>query len=403
MEIMNQKESDEQAQEEVIKKAMERFGALIREDFKRIETIKNAPARKDFKKLSHITVGILPGDGIGPYIMEQALRVAKYLLKDEMASGKVEFRTIPGMTIEERAQKNESLPAEVLEACKACDVLVKGPFVTPRSGDPWPNMVSANSLLRRALQLYAAVRPVRPVRIPEKGIDWTFFRENIEGEYIWGNKGIQVDDDLAVDFKVLTRPGAERICRAAFEFAKNNGKTNVTVVTKANIVKLVDGNFLKTAHALEKEYPGITVREELVDSMAAKITDQEFTKGMQVFLLPNLYGDIVTDVAAEYQGGLGTASSSNIGDQYALFEAIHGVGNFLVQHNRAQYADPCSLIRAMGEMISHIGYPEKKEQLVKALDICTRTERKVVITTDKDGATAEEFTDYLLDTLQREA
>lgn len=400
MEIMNQKESDEQAQEEVIKKAMERFGALIREDFKRIETIKNAPARKDFKKLSHITVGILPGDGIGPYIMEQALRVAKYLLKDEMASGKVEFRTIPGMTIEERAQKNESLPAEVLEACKACDVLVKGPFVTPRSGDPWPNMVSANSLLRRALQLYAAVRPVR---IPEKGIDWTFFRENIEGEYIWGNKGIQVDDDLAVDFKVLTRPGAERICRAAFEFAKNNGKTNVTVVTKANIVKLVDGNFLKTAHALEKEYPGITVRGELVDSMAAKITDQEFTKGMQVFLLPNLYGDIVTDVAAEYQGGLGTASSSNIGDQYALFEAIHGVGNFLVQHNRAQYADPCSLIRAMGEMISHIGYPEKKEQLVKALDICTRTERKVVITTDKDGATAEEFTDYLLDTLQREA
>ena len=400
MEIMNQKESDEQAQEEVIKKAMERFGALIREDFKRIETIKNAPARKDFKKLSHITVGILPGDGIGPYIMEQALRVAKYLLKDEMASGKVEFRTIPGMTIEERAQKNESLPAEVLEACKACDVLVKGPFVTPRSGDPWPNMVSANSLLRRALQLYAAMRPVR---IPEKGIDWTFFRENIEGEYIWGNKGIQVDDDLAVDFKVLTRPGAERICRAAFEFAKNNGKTNVTVVTKANIVKLVDGNFLKTAHALEKEYPGITVREELVDSMAAKITDQEFTKGMQVFLLPNLYGDIVTDVAAEYQGGLGTASSSNIGDQYALFEAIHGVGNFLVQHNRAQYADPCSLIRAMGEMISHIGYPEKKEQLVKALDICTRTERKVVITTDKDGATAEEFTDYLLDTLQREA
>lgn len=400
MEIMNQKESDEQAQEEVIKKAMERFGALIREDFKRIETIKNAPARKDFKKLSHITVGILPGDGIGPYIMEQALRVAKYLLKDEMASGKVEFRTIPGMTIEERAQKNESLPAEVLEACKACDVLVKGPFVTPRSGDPWPNMVSANSLLRRALQLYAAVRPVR---IPEKGIDWTFFRENIEGEYIWGNKGIQVDDDLAVDFKVLTRPGAERICRAAFEFAKNNGKINVTVVTKANIVKLVDGNFLKTAHALEKEYPGITVREELVDSMAAKITDQEFTKGMQVFLLPNLYGDIVTDVAAEYQGGLGTASSSNIGDQYALFEAIHGVGNFLVQHNRAQYADPCSLIRAMGEMISHIGYPEKKEQLVKALDICTRTERKVVITTDKDGATAEEFTDYLLDTLQREA
>lgn len=399
MEHMDEVGYKEQVREETIRKAMEKFGALIREDFKRIDGMKQAPGRKDFKKLDHITVGILPGDGIGPYIMEQALRVAKYLLQEEVASGKVEFRTIPGMTIEERAQKNESLPAEVLEACKACDVLVKGPFVTPRAGDPWPNLVSANSLLRRALQLYAAVRPVR---IPEKGIDWTFFRENIEGEYIWGNKGIQVNEDLAVDFKVLTRPGAERICRAAFEFARNNGKTNVTVVTKANIVKLVDGNFLKTAHALEKEYPGITVREELVDAMAAKITDPEFTKGMEVFLLPNLYGDIVTDVAAEYQGGLGTASSSNIGDQYALFEAIHGVGNFLVQHHRAQYADPCSLIRAMGEMISHIGYADKKEKLVKALDICTRTERKVVITTDKDGATAEEFTDYLLETLKSE-
>lgn len=385
-------------QEQVIREAAEKFAALIREDFKRIEAIKNAPGRKDFTKLDHVTVGILPGDGIGPYIMEQALRVAKFLLKDEIAAGKVEFTTIEGMTIEERAAKNQSLPDEVLEACKACDVLGKGPFVTPRAGDPWPNLVSANSLMRRALQLYAAVRPVR---IPEKGIDWTFFRENIEGEYIWGNKGIQVNDDLAVDFKVLSRPGAERICRAAFEFAKANGKTNVTVVTKANIVKLVDGNFIKMAHALEKEYPGITVREELVDSMAAKLTDQEFTKGMQVFVLPNLYGDIVTDVAAEYQGGLGTASSSNIGDQYALFEAIHGVGNFLVQHNRAQYADPCSLIRAMGEMIAHIGYPEKKQQLVDALDICTRTEKKVVITTDKDGATAAEFTDYLLDTLAK--
>ena len=399
MEHMDQQEWDEKQQEAVIKKAAEKFAALIREDFKRIEAIKNAPGRKDFKKLNHITVGILPGDGIGPYIMEQALRVAKFLLADEIASGKVEFKTIEGMTIEERAAKNQSLPEEVLEACKACDVLVKGPFVTPRAGDKWPNMVSANSLMRRALQLYAAVRPVR---IPEKGIDWTFFRENIEGEYIWGNKGIQVNDDLAVDFKVLTKPGAERIIRAAFEFAKNNGKTNVTVVTKANIVKLVDGNFLKTAHAIEKEYPGITVREELVDSMAAKLTDPEFTKGMQVFVLPNLYGDIVTDVAAEYQGGLGTASSSNIGDQYALFEAIHGVGNFLVAHNRAQYADPCSLIRAMGEMIAHIGYPEKKQRLFDALDVCTRTERKVVITTDKDGASAEEFTDYLLDTLQKD-
>ena len=227
------------------------------------------------------------------------------------------------MTIEERAQKNESLPAEVLEACKPVDVLVKGPFVTPRSGDP---VAQYGQRQQPVASGPPAVCGGAAGADSGKGHRLDFFRENIEGEYIWGNKGIQVDDDLAVDFKVLTRPGAERICRAAFEFAKNNGKTNVTVVTKANIVKLVDGNFLKTAHALEKEYPGITVREELVDSMAAKITDQEFTKGMQVFLLPNLYGDIVTDVAAEYQGGLGTASSSNIGDQYACSKPFTGWG-----------------------------------------------------------------------------
>ena len=137
--------------------------------------------------------------------MEHALRVANELVKDEVASGKIEFRTIEGMTIENRVAKMQSLPDEVLAACKECDVLVKGPFITPRAGDGLPNLVSANSLLRRELQLFAAVRPIR---IPDKGIDWTFFRENIEGEYILGNRGIRVGDELAIDFKVCTKPGA---------------------------------------------------------------------------------------------------------------------------------------------------------------------------------------------------
>jgi isocitrate dehydrogenase (NAD+) len=384
-------------QEKMIQEAQEKFGQLIREDLKRIEAIKKLPPRKDFTKLSHIKIGIMPGDGTGPTLMEQALRVAKSMLADEIKSGKVEFVLIPGMTIEERAACGQSLPDSVLEACKKCDVLVKGPFVTPRAGDKWPNMLSANSLLRRNLQLYAAVRPIR---IPDKNIDWTFFRENIEGEYIWGNKGIQVNDDLAVDFKVLSRPGAERLFRAAFEFAKANGKHNITVATKANIVKLVDGNFLKAAHEMEKQYPGITVREELIDSMAAKLMDPKFNAGMEVFVLPNLYGDILTDIAAEYQGGLGTASSSNIGDQYALFEAIHGVGIYLVQHHLEAYADPCSLIRAMGEMMAHIGYTDKRAKLSKALDICTRTEKKVVISSETKTTNAQ-FTDYLLETLEK--
>ena len=384
--------------EEQIKAAEARFGELIRAENARIEAMKQDSEVKDFSKLSHIKVGILPGDGIGPIIMEQAVRVVEELLKDEIASGRVELHEIPGMTIERRSELMESLPEDVMEECKKCDVLVKGPFVTPRPGDPYPNLVSANSLLRRGLNLFAAVRPIK---MPEKGIDWTFFRENIEGEYIWGNKGIEVNEDLGVDFKVCTKPGAERIARAAFEFARKNGKTNVTVVTKSNIVKLADGNFLKTVHRIgAEEYPEIEVQDKLVDAMAAKMTDPEFNAGIQVVVLPNLYGDIVTDVAAELQGGLGTASSSNIGNQYALFEAIHGTAPYLMSHGRGNYANPCSLIRAMGEMMAHIGYGDRKAILDQALEICTVTERKVVLTTETKDASAAEFTDYLIETIQ---
>ena len=383
--------------EEIIRQAQEAFAERIRSELDRIEHMKEDTGVKGFSKLDRIVIGILPGDGIGPIIMEQALRVVNKLLAPELASGKVELRTIEGMTIENRVAKLESLPPEVLEACRQCDVLVKGPFVTPRAGDGLPNLVSANSLLRRQLQLFAAVRPIR---IPEKGIDWTFFRENIEGEYILGNRGIQVNEDLAIDFKVCTKQGAERIARAAFDFARKNGKKNVTVVTKANIVKLVDGNFVQTVRRIgETEYPEIEVTEKLVDAMAAKMMDPEFSKGMEVIVLPNLYGDIVTDVAAEHQGGLGAASSSNIGNRYALFEAIHGTAPYLMSHGRGPYANPCSLIRAMGEMMAHIGYGEKKALLSDALDICTRTERKVVVDTFKRTATNVEFTDYLLDTI----
>ena len=384
--------------EEDIRAAQEKFAELIRSEYDRIEKMKADSEVKDFSKLDRIIVGILPGDGIGPIIMEQALRVVNLLLKKEIASGKVEIRQIPGMTIERRAELKESLPADVLEACKKCDVLVKGPFVTPRAGEGLPNLVSANSLLRRELQLFAAVRPIK---IPDKNINWTFFRENIEGEYIWGNKGIRVSDDLNIDFKVCTRPGAERIARAAFEFARKNGKTNVTVVTKANIVKLVDGTFVETVHRVgAEEYPEITVEDKLVDATAAKMLDPEFNKNFQVIVLPNLYGDIVTDVAAEHQGGLGTACSSNIGNQYALFEAIHGTAPYLISHGRGNYADPCSLIRAMGEMMAHIGFGDRKTVLEKALDICTVTERRKVITTQVEDASAAEFTDYLLETIE---
>ncbi len=380
-----------------ISQAQEKFGELIQSEFERIERMKQDTEVKDFSKLDKIVVGILPGDGIGPIIMEQAVRVIKALIPDEIASGKVELRHIEGMTIENRAAKLQSLPDDVFEEIKKCDVIIKGPMVTPRAGEPWPNLVSANSLLRRGLELFAAVRPIR---IPDKGIDWTFFRENIEGEYIWGNKGIQVDEDLAVDFKVQTKQGSERIARAAFEFARKNGKKNVTIVTKANIVKLADGNFIKAVRKVGEEYPEIEIQERLVDAMCAKMLDPEFNKGIEVVVLPNLYGDIVTDIAAEHQGGLGTASSSNIGNKYAMFEAIHGTAPYLMSHGRGEYADSSSLIRAAGMMLAHIGYADKKVLLEKALDVCT-TEKKVVLTTFTEDASAKEYTDYIIETIEK--
>ena len=382
---------------DAIQIAQEKFAELIRSEFERIERMKADNEITDFSKLDEIVVGVLPGDGIGPIIMEQALRVLKDLMAPEIESGRLKIKEIEGMTIENRAAKLQSLPDEVFEEVKKCNVILKGPMVTPRASDPWPNLISANSLLRRGLELFAAVRPIK---IPEKGIDWTFFRENIEGEYIWGNKGIQVNEDLAVDFKVQTKQGSERIARAAFEFARKNGKKNVTVVTKANIVKLVDGNFIKAVRKVGEEYPEIEIQERLVDAMAAKMMDPEFNKGIEVIVLPNLYGDIVTDVAAEAQGGLGTASSSNLGDHYAMFEAIHGTAPYLMSHGRGEYADPSSLIRAVGMMLGHIGYVDRKKKLEEAMEVCTVLERKVVITTMPEDASTEQFTDYVIETLE---
>jgi len=383
--------------EEDINRAKERFAELIEGEAARITAMEEADEPLDFDGLDKIVVGIMPGDGIGPILMPQALRVMNELVGDEIESGKIELREIEGMTIENRTEKMQSLPDECLEEIKKCHVLLKGPMATPSAGDGRPNLISANSMLRRSLDLYAAVRTVN---IKDKNLAFTFFRENIEGEYIWGDKGIQVDDDLAIDFKVQTRDESRRIARAAFEYARKNGKKNVTVVTKANIVKLVDGNFQLAVHEVAKDYPDIEVQDKLVDATAAKVGDPEFMKGVDVVVLPNLYGDIVTDVAAELQGGLGTASSSNIGDRYSLFEAIHGVGPYFFKIGKPHNANPCSLIRAMGQMLVHMGYGSQNEILEKALDITNGPDAEMTVGINDGDVTCEEFTDYIIDTIR---
>ena len=251
--------------------------------------------------------------------------------------------------------------------------------------------------MRRELDLYANVRPVC---IPEENIDWTFFRENTEGEYVLGSRGVEIPDTLAFDFKVTTNAGTKRIARAAFEYAKNNGKTHVTIVTKANIMKKTDGKFSEICHEIAKDYPDITVEEYYIDIMTANLVNERVRSKFQVILLPNLYGDIITDEAAKLQGGVGTAGSANLGDKYAMFEAIHGSAPRMIETGRGCYANPTSMIKASEMLLRHIGFVEKADKLNKALHICTEVDKKVVITGHADGATGKEFSDYLMSVLE---
>lgn len=376
--------------------AKEKFGKLIEEQLARVEKMKADKEFIDFSKLPVIKIGICGGDGIGPAITAQAQRVLEFLLADEVKSGKVEFKVIDGLTIENRIKAGKAIPDDVLAELKECPVILKGPTTTPRAGDK-VNIESANVAMRKELDLFANVRPVR---IPEEGIDWTFYRENTEGSYTLGSKGFDVDDDLSFDFTVATTDGTERIIRAAFDYAQKNNKGKVTCVTKANIIKTTDGKFLNTFKEIAKEYPDIETDDWYIDIMTAKLIDPKRRQGFKVVVLPNLYGDIITDEAAEFQGGVGTAGSINMGKKYAMFEAIHGSAPRMVEEGRDKYADPCSIIRAASMLLAHIGYGDKAAKLDEALDICTQTEKKIQITGHDDGCTSAELADYIMDTIK---
>ena len=381
---------------EAIERAKEHFGKVLERQLARVERIKKGDDWTDYAKIKPIIIGIIGGDGIGPYIAKESERILEFLLRDELKSGEVEFRTIEGLTIENRAEQMKAIPDDVLAEIKKCHVTLKGPTTTPRKGDPWPNVESANVAMRKELDLFANVRPVR---VPSEGIDWIFFRENTEGAYALGSEGIEVTSDLAIDFTVTTTQGAERIIRAAFEHANKNGINRVTIVTKANVIKTTDGKFLKIGQEIAKEYPGIQCDDWYIDIMTAKLVDKKRRTEFKVLVLPNLYGDILTDEAAEFQGGVGTAGSANIGKRYAMFEAIHGSAPRMVQEGRAQFADPCSMIRAAAFLLSHIGFPEKGKRLEMALDICGQCEKRLVMTGRSGGATGPQFTGYIMEKL----
>lgn len=385
--------------EEAIKKAVEHFRALLTEQLERVERMKKEPDWTDYSTLNPIIIGACGGDGIGPKITEHAINVLNFLLEEEFKAGNVEIRMIEGLTIENRVKVLKAIPDDVLAALKECHVILKGPTTTPWTGNKygWPNIESANVAMRRELDLFANVRPVR---VPEKNIDWMFYRENTEGAYVLGSKGVNVTDDLAIDFKVITNQGSDRIIRAAFEYAKTSGVNKVTAVTKANVVKTTDGKFLEIAKEIAKEYPEVEFDDWYIDIMTAKLIDPARQSSFRVITAPNLYGDIITDEAAQIQGGLGTAGAANIGKQYSMFEAVHGSALRMVDEGREEYADPTSMIKAASMLLNHIGFTEKAALLDKAIDICSQYEKTMTITGRDTGATGEAFGNYIMETLK---
>ena len=378
--------------------ACEKFRKLMSEQLARVEDMKAQGDFVDYSALKSIKIGVCGGDGIGPIISAQARRVLEFILADLVQAGKVEFKDIEGLTIENRIAKGKAMPDDVMAELKSCHIILKGPTTTPQKGSGMPNIESANVAMRKALDLFANIRPVK---VPEEGINWTIFRENTEGGYAIGSSGFNITDDLAVDFTITTKQGSDRIARLAYDYAHKNGLKRVSLVTKANVIKTTDGNFLEDCHKVGDLYPDITTDEWYADIMTAKLVDTKRRRDFQVLLLPNLYGDIISDEAAEFQGGVGTAGCANIGKKYAMFEAIHGSAPRMITEGRGQYADPCSMLRACVMLLSHIGLQERADKLERALDICSFEEKKYVITGRDTGATCQQFGDYVMETLQK--
>ena len=377
--------------------ACEKFRKILEDQLVRVENMKSQGDFIDYKALKTIRIGVCGGDGIGPTITKVSSDVLKYILSDMVESGRVEFVDIEGLTIENRIAKGKAIPDDVMEMLKSCHVILKGPTTTPQKGSGMPNIESANVAMRKALDLFANIRPVK---VPDEGINWTIFRENTEGGYAVGSSGFNVTDDLAVDFTITTKQGSDRIARLAYEYARKNKLDRVSLVTKANIIKTTDGNFLEDCHKVAENYPEITTDEWYADIMTAKLVDKKRRRDFKVLLLPNLYGDIISDEAAEFQGGVGTAGCANIGKKYAMFEAIHGSAPRMVNEGRAQYADPSSMLRACVMLLSHIGEQERADKLERALDICTYEEKRVFITGRDTGATCAAFAEYVKEKLQ---
>lgn len=327
-------------------------------------------------------ITLINGDGIGPEISESVVRIIK-------ASGleiNWDIQTAGSDVIE---QEGVPLPQRVLDSIKNNKVALKAPVTTPIG----KGFRSVNVQLRKDLDLYANLRPCKNlpgVKTRFENVDLVVVRENTQDLYAGVEE--QIDPDTAHSIKIITRPASERICRFAFDYAVKNNRKEVCVVTKANIMKLSDGLFLDSYRNVAKDYPQIGQREILVDNLCMQLV-QDPTR-FDVLVLPNLYGDIVSDLTAGLIGGLGVAQGANIGLNCAVFEPVHGSAPDIKGQNKA---NPTALLMSAIEMIKYINEYEHALKIEKAL---FKTLSDGYKTADLGGnLSTTEFTDKIIKNL----
>ncbi len=328
-------------------------------------------------------VTLIPGDGIGPELAEASRRVLD-------ATGiAFEWEVVDaGEAV--MAQYGTPLPAHVLESIKRNKVALKGPITTPVG----EGFRSVNVTLRQVLGLYANLRPARSIKGLEtryEDVDLVIVRENTEDLYA----GIEhtVGPDAAESIKIITRAASERIARFAFDYAVANGRRKVTAVHKANIMKLTDGLFLESCRTVAADYVGrVEFEDRIVDNMCMQLVQKP--ELYDVLVLPNLYGDIVSDLAAGLVGGLGVAPGANIGTDAAVFEPVHGSAPKYAGQNKA---NPTALILSGALMLRHLGYPDVADRLETAVSDVIADGRT---TYDLGGSLGtSEFADAIIDRL----
>ncbi|GEA15173.1 MAG: isocitrate dehydrogenase [Moorella sp. (in: firmicutes)] len=301
--------------------------------------------------MKHV-VTLIPGDGTGPELIAAARRVL------DASGAELEWEVVAaGETAQEKY--GSVLPEETLASIRKNGVALKGPITTPVG----TGFRSVNVALRKELDLYANIRPARNLpNVPSRyqGVDLVIFRENTEDLYA----GIEhmVGEEAAESIKIITRKGSERIARAAFEYARRNGRKRVTAGHKANIMKFSDGLFLRTFYEVAQDYPDLTADDRIVDNLSMQLVQKP--EQYDVLVLPNLYGDILSDLCAGLVGGLGVAPGANIGDRAAVFEPIHGSAPKYAGQNKV---NPLATILSGVMMLEHLGEKEAAARIQKAI------------------------------------